>query len=354
MFEEKSNTPQAPSKSDFDRENDPGVLRDPFARKIDYLRLSVTDRCDFRCFYCMSENMSFLPKKDLLTLEELERLCHAFIKRGIQKIRLTGGEPLVRRNIMSLIRNLSTHLDDGSLKELTMTTNASQLHRFADQLYEAGMRRVNISIDTRDPEKFARISRWGQLSDVIRGIDRALEAGLKVKLNAVALKGINDQEIPELIEWAHGLGCDITMIEVMPLGEIESNRLEQYLPLSSVRSDLETRYQLTDIPDRTGGPARYVRVEETGGRVGFITPLTNNFCADCNRVRVTCTGRVYMCLGHDDHVDLATPMRENQHDNALNLAIDQAIGTKPEHHNFNYETEGAKPASKRHMSVTGG
>ncbi|KAB2854480.1 MAG: GTP 3',8-cyclase MoaA, partial [Bauldia sp.] len=270
-------------------------LVDPFGRAITYLRVSVTDRCDFRCVYCMAEDMTFLPKKDVLSLEELDRLCSAFVARGVRKLRLTGGEPLVRKNNMTLIRSLSRHLSAGDLDELTLTTNGSQLARYAGELAECGVRRINVSVDTVDPAKFRAITRWGDLDKVIGGIRAAAAAGLKLKINAVALKGINEDEIDDLIRWSHGSGMDLTLIETMPLGEIEGDRTDQYLPLSLVRARLEERWTLRDIPYKTGGPARYVEIAETGGRLGFITPLTHNFCESCNRVRITCTGTLYMC-----------------------------------------------------------
>ena len=327
---------------------------DPFGRTISYLRVSVTDRCDFRCVYCMAENMTFLPKKDLLTLEELDRLCTAFIDRGVRKLRLTGGEPLVRRNIMWLIRSLSRHLDSGALEELTLTTNGSQLPRFAQELAEAGVRRVNISMDTLDPEKFQKVTRWGRLEQVMAGIDAAQAAGLQVKINAVALKGENEHEIEDMLRWAHGRGMDLTLIETMPLGDIDGDRTDQYLPLSTVRARLATKFTLEDIPYKTGGPARYVRVAETGGRLGFITPLTHNFCESCNRVRLTCTGTLYMCLGQEDAADLRAPLRASEGNELLNNAIDEAISRKPKGHDFVIDRDRSQPAVNRHMSVTGG
>ncbi|MGB8631870.1 MAG: GTP 3',8-cyclase MoaA, partial [Xanthobacteraceae bacterium] len=285
---------------------------DPFGRAITYLRVSVTDRCDFRCVYCMAENMSFLPKAEILTLEEVDRLCSAFVARGVRKLRLTGGEPLVRRGIMTLVNSLSRHLRSGALDELTLTTNGSQLEKYARDLAAAGIRRINVSLDTLDAEKFHAITRWGALDRVLAGIDAASAAGLKIKINTVALKHVNDDEFPRLIEWAHGHGMDLTLIEVMPLGEVGEGRLDQYLPLSLVRARLSERYRLIDLDDRTGGPARYVRVAETGGRLGFITPLTHNFCESCNRVRVTCTGTLYMCLGQEDAADLRKPLRASE------------------------------------------
>jgi len=329
-------------------------LVDPFGRTITYLRVSVTDRCDFRCFYCMSEHMSFLPKKDLLTLEELDRLCSAFVARGVKKLRLTGGEPLVRRDIMVLFRSLSRHLASGALEELTVTTNGSQLARFAGELIDCGVKRVNVSLDTLDPQKFHTITRWGDLSKVLAGIDAAQAAGLHVKINAVALKGENEDEIASLMEWAHGRGMDLSLIEVMPLGEVGTERVDQYLPLSLVRSRLAARYTLEDIDYRTGGPARYVRVKETGGRLGFITPLTHNFCEGCNRVRVTCTGTLYMCLGQEDAADLRTPLRASEADGLLQAAIDDAIARKPKGHDFVIDRRTKQPAVGRHMSMTGG
>ncbi|RIA45395.1 GTP 3',8-cyclase MoaA [Dichotomicrobium thermohalophilum] len=327
---------------------------DPFGRKITYLRVSVTDRCDFRCVYCMAENMTFLPKKDLLTLEELDRVCTAFIAKGVRKLRLTGGEPLVRRNIMWLIRSLSRHMESGALDELTLTTNGSQLTRFAHELADAGVRRVNISMDTLDPEKFQQITRWGRLEQVMAGIDAAQEAGLHVKINAVALKDVNEHEIEEMLRWAHGRGMDLTLIETMPLGDIDGDRTDQYLPLSTVRARLAEKFTLEDIPYKTGGPARYVQVAETGGRLGFITPLTHNFCESCNRVRLTCTGTLYMCLGQEDAADLRAPLRASEGNELLNAAIDEAISRKPKGHDFVIDRRNNQPAVSRHMSVTGG
>ncbi|SCX95269.1 GTP 3',8-cyclase MoaA [Microvirga guangxiensis] len=329
-------------------------LLDPFGRAITYLRISVTDRCDFRCVYCMSEDMSFLPKRDLLSLEELDRVCTAFVEQGVRKLRITGGEPLVRRDIMSLFRSLSRHLDTGALDELTVTTNGSQLARFAQELAACGVRRVNVSIDTLDPDKFRRITRWGDLSKVLQGLDAAQAAGLKVKINAVALKDVNEDEIESLMHWAHGRGMDLTLIEVMPLGEIDGLRVDQYLPLSTVRQRLEARYTLHDLPDRTGGPARYVQVAETGGRLGFITPLTHNFCESCNRVRLTCTGQLFMCLGQEDAADLRAPVRASQDNALLVQAINEAIARKPKGHDFIIDRNHARPAVGRHMSMTGG
>lgn len=343
------------STIDLDRAgNKPRALIDPFARAITYLRVSVTDRCDFRCVYCMSEHMSFLPKADLLSLEELDRLCSAFIAKGVVKLRLTGGEPLVRRGIMTLVSSLSRHLASGALKELTVTTNGSQLEKYASELKGHGVERINVSLDTLDPEKFRAITRWGDLGKVLAGIDAAQAAGLKVKINAVALKGVNEDEIAGLMQWAHGRGMDLTVIEVMPLGDIEESRLDQYLPLSLVRARLAERFTLEDIDYRTGGPARYVRVKETGGRLGFITPMTHNFCESCNRVRITCTGTLYMCLGQDDAADLRSPLRASESDAALHAAIDEAIARKPKGHDFVIDRRRQAPAVGRHMSVTGG
>jgi GTP 3',8-cyclase len=329
-------------------------LIDPFGRAISYLRVSVTDRCDFRCVYCMAENMSFLPKSKILTLEELDRLCSAFVARGVRKLRLTGGEPLVRRGIMTLVNSLSRHLRAGQLDELTLTTNGSQLEKYARDLRAAGIRRINVSLDTLDADKFRAITRWGALDKVLAGIDAAQAAGLKIKINAVALKGVNDDEFPQLLEWAHGRGMDLTLIEVMPLGEIGEGRLDQYLPLSLVRARLAERYRLDDIDYRTGGPARYVRVAETGGRLGFITPLTHNFCESCNRVRVTCTGTLFMCLGQEDAADLRKPLRASEANDLLYAAIDEAITRKPKGHDFVIDRRHRRPALARHMSVTGG
>jgi cyclic pyranopterin phosphate synthase len=326
---------------------------DPFGRPITYLRVSVTDRCDFRCVYCMSEHMTFLPRSDLLSLEELERLCAAFIAKGVERIRITGGEPLVRRNVLSLFERLGARIGSG-LTELTLTTNGSQLARFAGELRAAGVRRVNVSLDTRDAEKFRAVTRWGDLSKVLGGIDAAQAAGLAVKINMVALKGINDNEIPDMLEWAHGRGMDLTLIETMPLGDIEADRAEQYLPLSLVRAKLAERYTLEDIPYRTGGPARYVHVRESGGRLGFITPLTHNFCESCNRVRVTCTGTLYMCLGQNDSADLRGPLRASPDDALLEAAIDAAIARKPKGHDFIIDRRRRAPAVARPMSLTGG
>ena len=327
---------------------------DPFGRAVTYLRVSVTDRCDFRCTYCMAEHMTFLPKKDLLTLEELQRLCSAFIAKGVRKLRLTGGEPLVRKNIMFLIRELGKEIEAGRLDELTLTTNGSQLSKFAAELVNCGVRRINVSLDTLDPDKFRQITRWGELARVHEGIDAALAAGLKVKINAVALKDFNDAEIPDLMRWAHGRGMDLTLIETMPMGEVDEDRTDHYLPLSEMRRRLEADFTLNDIPYRTGGPARYVEVAETGGRLGLITPLTHNFCESCNRVRLTCTGTLYMCLGQNDAADLRAALRATDDDAYLGQVIDEAIGRKPKGHDFIIDREHNRPAVARHMSVTGG
>jgi cyclic pyranopterin phosphate synthase len=329
-------------------------LVDPFGRHVTYLRVSVTDRCDFRCTYCMSEHMTFLPRKDLLTLEELDRVCSAFVAKGVRKLRITGGEPLVRKNILWLFRALARHLETGSLDELTLTTNASQLTKFAGELKAAGVRRINVSLDTLRPDRFRAITRWGNLDEVMAGIDAAEKAGLAVKLNAVALKGMNEDEIDDLIRFAHGRGFDLTLIETMPMGDIDGDRTDQYLPLSIVRARLMDHWTLEDIPFRTGGPARYVRIKETGGRLGFITPMTHNFCESCNRVRLTCTGTLFMCLGQEDAADLRTPLRASADDALLMQAIDEAIARKPKGHDFVIDRRTRRPAVARHMSVTGG
>jgi len=328
-------------------------LIDPFGRHVKYLRVSVTDRCDFRCSYCMSENMTFLPKKDVLTLEELDRLCSTFVEKGVRKLRLTGGEPLVRRNIMSLITSLGRHLDSGKLDELTLTTNGSQLSRFAKDLVTAGVKRINVSLDTLDADKFKTITRWGKLDKVVDGIKAARDAGLSVKINTVALKNFNDLEFDGLIRWAGDMECDITFIEVMPLGETGFDRVTQYLPLSEVRKNLAKNWTLSDIPLDTGGPARYVSVGETGRKIGFIQPHTHNFCESCNRVRLTCTGTLYMCLGQDDAADLRTPLRASEGNDLLSDAIDAAIDRKPKGHDFIIDRDHNSSVS-RHMSVTGG
>lgn len=332
-------------------------LIDRFNRRISYLRLSVTDRCDLRCAYCMPEHQTFLPRKDVLSLEELHRLALGFIARGVNKIRLTGGEPLVRRDMIELVRALGRKLGDsegGGLEELTLTTNGTQLARFAEDLFAAGVRRVNVSLDTLDRDQFARLSRRDSLPQVLEGIAAAQAAGLRVKLNTVALKGINEAEIPELVAWAHSQGMELTLIEVMPLGEVEADRFDQYLPLSTVRADLERRFTLSPSTHRSGGPARYVEVAETGGRIGFITPLTGNFCDGCNRVRVTATGQLYACLGGTEQVDLRAALRSDEPDLRLAEALDLCMRIKPEGHNFSIRAPGARPALPRHMSTTGG
>ncbi|HUB64748.1 MAG TPA: GTP 3',8-cyclase MoaA [Methylocella sp.] len=329
-------------------------LVDPFRRKITYVRVSVTDRCDMRCVYCMSEDMNFLPKRDLLSLEELNRLCTAFARRGVRKIRITGGEPLVRRNIMQLFHALGRHVESGALDELTLTTNGSQLARYARALADAGVRRINVSLDTLDPVKYKAITRWGEHAETLAGIDAAQAAGLSVKINMVALKGMNESEIVPMLEWAHGRGLDLTLIEVMPLGAIEAARADQFLPLNRVEARLKERFTLRETGYKTGGPARYVQVAETGGRLGFITPLTHNFCENCNRVRVTCTGTLYMCLGQNDAADLRAPLRASRSDELLDDTLDAAIARKPKGHDFVIGREPARPAVARHMSVTGG
>ena len=327
---------------------------DPFGRHVSYLRVSVTDRCDFRCHYCMSEDMTFLPKSDVLSLEELDRLCSAFIRKGVKKLRLTGGEPLVRRNIMSLLKNLSRHLESGALEELTLTTNGSQLARYAEQLVSCGVRRINVSLDTLSPEKFQKITRWGKLEKVLDGIAAAKSAGLAIKINTVALKNFNETEFDSLLSWCGKEEFDLTLIETMPMGDIGGDRIDQYLPLSIVRERLDKNWTLVDIPYRSGGPARYVEVTETSRKLGFITPLTHNFCESCNRVRLTCTGTLYMCLGQDDAADLRAPLRQSEADEILESAIDNAIIKKPKGHDFVIERGRSGPAVARHMSVTGG
>jgi len=328
---------------------------DPFGRHISYLRVSVTDRCDFRCVYCMAEDMTFLPKAEVLSLEELERLCSAFVRRGVKKLRLTGGEPLVRKNVMSLVRGLGKHLDSGALEELTLTTNGSQLAKYAKDLAAVGVKRLNVSMDTLDPVKFRELTRWGDLDQVMRGLDAAQDAGLKIKINAVALRGVNDGEFEKLIRWSHGRGMDLTFIEVMPMGEIGGEaRLDQYMPLSMARAEIAKHFTLDESDFRTGGPARYLNVAETGGRLGFITPLTHNFCESCNRVRLTCTGTLYMCLGQEDAADLRAPLRASESDDILDRAITEAIARKPKGHDFMIDRRHTAPAVRRHMSVTGG
>ena len=330
-------------------------LIDPFARAITYLRVSVTDRCDFRCAYCMSEHMTFLPKAELLTLEELDRLCSAFVGLGVEKLRITGGEPLVRKGILTFFERVARHLQTGALKELTLTTNGSQLRKYAGDLAALGVRRINVSVDSLDAGKFAEITRWGRLAQVLDGIEAAREAGLRVKINAVALKGFNEDELFSLTDWCARDGHDLTFIEVMPMGDMaEADRLAQYWPLKDLRARLAERFTLTDLPLRTGGPARYVRLEETGQNVGFITPLTHNFCESCNRVRLTCTGELYMCLGQEDMADLRSPLRASADDSALNVAIRAAISRKPRGHDFDYSRQVVKGQMTRHMSHTGG
>jgi GTP 3',8-cyclase len=329
------------------------TMIDPFGRHITYLRVSVTDRCDFRCIYCMSEAMTFLPRQDLLSLEELDRLASAFIAKGVRKLRLTGGEPLVRRNILWLLKSLSRHLGQG-LDELTLTTNGSQLARYAEALADCGIARINVSLDTLDADKFRAITRRGDLGEVMGGIEAAHRAGLKIKINTVALRDLNEDEIEDLIGWSHGNGFDLTLIETMPMGEVGADRTEQYVPLSLVRARLEQRFTLDDVPYRSGGPARYVQVRETGGRLGFITPMTHNFCEACNRVRVTCTGTLYMCLGQEDAADLRAPLRASKDNALLHAAIDDAIARKPKGHDFVIDRQHRTPTVARFMSVTGG
>lgn len=331
-------------------------LIDPFHRAINYLRISVTDRCDFRCVYCMSEAMQFLPKKQLLTLEELDRMCSTFVRLGVEKLRITGGEPLVRRDIMSFFQSMSRHLESGELKELTLTTNGSQLHRFADQLFAAGVRRINISLDTLDEEKFARVTRWGRLPQVLRGIEAAQNAGLRVKINTVALKGFNEDELFSLTEWCARRDMDLTFIEVMPMGNLEGeDRIGQYWSLTELRAKLAQQYTLSDLDERSGGPARYVKLAESGQKIGLITPLTHNFCESCNRVRLTCTGELYMCLGQEGKADLRMPLRDHPNDDRpLENAIRQAIGRKPKGHDFDYSRQEIAGQMSRHMSHTGG
>ena len=330
-------------------------LIDPFNRAITYLRVSVTDRCDFGCVYCMSENMNFLPKADLLTLEELDKMCTAFISQGVEKLRITGGEPLVRRNIMEFFSSISRHLKTGALKELTLTTNGSQLHRFAEQLAEIGIKRINVSLDTLNEEKFSQITRWGRLVQVLKGIDAALAAGIKIKINTVALKDFNEDELEKIVKWCANRKMDLTFIEVMPMGDIgNENRLNQYWPLSDLRKRLTKTWTLKDTDEQTGGPARYVRVYETGQKIGFITPMTHNFCESCNRVRLTCTGELYQCLGQEDQVDLRKVLRKNSEIEPLLEAIHNAISKKPKGHDFDYSRQSISGQMSRHMSHTGG
>ena len=330
-------------------------LIDPFARTIDYLRVSVTDRCDFRCVYCMSENMTFLPKKELLTLEELDRMCSAFIRMGVKKLRITGGEPLVRRGIMTFFETMARHLETGALRELTLTTNGSQLEKYAADLAACGVKRINVSLDTLDEEKFARVTRWGRLPQVLRGIDAAQAAGMRVKINTVALKGFNEDELFPLVDWCAARGVDITFIEVMPMGDLGGeDRIGQYWSLKDLRVELSKQFTLTELSHRTGGPARYVRLEETGQQIGFITPLSHNFCESCNRVRLTCTGQLYMCLGQEDDADLRRVLRASPDDTLLFAAIRAAIDRKPKGHDFDYSRQMIAGEMTRHMSHTGG
>lgn len=327
---------------------------DPFGRSVTYLRVSVTDRCDFRCLYCMSENMTFLPKSEVLSLEELDRLCSAFVRRGVNKLRITGGEPLVRKDIMTFFRAMGRHVASGALQELTLTTNGSQLSRFSEQLVDCGVRRINVSIDTLNAEKFQTITRWGRLGQVMEGLEAAKKAGLAVKINAVALKGVNEFEVDDMIRFCGDNGFDLCFIETMPLGDIDGDRTDQYLPLTTVRERISRNWTLEDTDYTTGGPARYSVIRETGNRIGFITPLTHNFCESCNRVRLSCTGTLYMCLGQEDAADLRAPLRQSESDDAIDQAIDDAILRKPKGHDFVIDRRGQKPALARHMSVTGG
>ena len=327
-------------------------LVDRFGRHISYLRISVTDRCDFRCVYCMAENMTFLPKREVLSFEEIETIAAAFVQRGVTKLRLTGGEPLVRRDILDLVRSLGRHLGQG-LEELTMTTNGSQLSRFADDLFKAGMRRINVSLDTLDPDRFAQITRRGRMADVMTGIDAAQAAGLQIKINMVAMRSVNEDEIEPMMEWAHGRGMGLTLIEGMPLGEVGLDRVDSYLPLRELRDRLARRWTLSKLDQRTGGPARYVHVAETGGVLGFITPMSHNFCESCNRVRLTATGQLFLCLGQEDQVNLRDALREGGAE-ALDAALDHAMLIKPKGHDFVIDRARPAPALGRHMSVTGG
>ena len=329
-------------------------LIDQFNRKVDYIRVSVTDRCDLRCVYCMAEDMTFLPKNEVLTLEELDRLCSTFINLGVRKLRLTGGEPLVRKNIMWLVNRLGRHLKSGVLEELTLTSNGTQLSKYANQLADAGVKRINVSLDTLDPDKFSTITRWGNIDQVLNGLAAAKQAGLKVKINTVALKGINDDELDNLVRWCGECSFDLTFIEVMPMGEIGDQRINQYLPLSIVRSRLSDNWTLIESDYQTGGPARYVEVLETKQKLGFITPLTHNFCESCNRVRLTCTGTLYMCLGQEDAADLRTALRTTSDESILQQTIREAITRKPKGHDFIIDRRNNQPSVNRHMSVTGG
>ena len=330
------------------------ALIDPFGRAVSYLRVSVTDRCDLRCVYCMSEDMTVLPKEDLLSLEELDRLCSAFVAQGVRKLRITGGEPLVRRNVISLFESLGRHLKTGALEELALTTNGTQLAKHAEALQKAGVRRVNVSLDSLDPQRFKAITRWGDHAEVMEGIRAAKAAGLKIKINTVVLRGINEDEVENMVAWCGAEGFDLVFIETMPMGDIDGDRTAQYLPLSMVRARLEQRWTLNPIADTTGGPARYTRCTETGGRIGFITPMTHNFCESCNRVRLTCTGTLYMCMGQDDAADLRAPLRASEDDALLTAAIQEAIARKPKGHDFIIDRRHKRPAVNRTMSVTGG
>ncbi|PHS78811.1 MAG: GTP 3',8-cyclase MoaA [Rhodospirillaceae bacterium] len=329
-------------------------MQDTFGRPITYLRVSVTDRCDFRCFYCMPEAMTFLPRSELLSLEELDEVCSTFVERGVTKVRLTGGEPLLRRGIMDFIKGFSRHLDSGALDELTLTTNASQLSKHAHDLKALGVERINVSLDTLDADKFKEITRTGRLDQVIEGLDAASSAGLKVKINTVALKDYNEGELSQLVKWCGERGFDLTLIETMPLGDIGGDRTESYLPLDDVRKTLDQDWTLTPSPYNTGGPSRYVDVKETGQRIGFITPLSEHFCDTCNRMRLTCTGTLYMCLGQDSSVNLRDALRSDASKGALNAAIDKALTLKPKGHEFEISANGGPPSLKRHMNVTGG
>ena len=327
---------------------------DPFGRDINYLRFSVTDRCDLRCVYCMAEDMKFLPKRDLLTLEELDRLCSTFVELGVRKLRLTGGEPLVRRNVMSLIDSLGRHLNSGALDELTLTTNGTRLAEFAGRLADAGVRRINVSLDTLDADRFRQITRWGDLSKVLAGLEAARKAGLSIKINTVVMRDVNEHDIDHMVSWCGDQDFDLTFIETMPMGDIDGDRTEQYMPLSMVRANLQKKWTLKETDFQTGGPARYTECQETGKRIGFITPMTHNFCESCNRVRLTCTGTLYMCLGQDDAADLRTPLRQSESNEPLLAAIHESITRKPKGHDFFIDRRNNRPAVTRHMSVTGG
>ncbi|MEQ1616757.1 MAG: GTP 3',8-cyclase MoaA [Terricaulis sp.] len=328
------------------------ALLDQFQRHITYLRVSVTDRCDLRCVYCMPERMEFLPKTDVLSFEELDRLCAVFVQAGVRKLRITGGEPLVRRDIMAFLRRQARHLDSGQLEELTLTTNGTRLAAFAAELAAIGVKRVNVSLDTLDAETFQRITRRDQLSAVLAGIEAARNVGLQVKLNVVALKNDNLADIPDIIQWAHERGMDVSLIETMPMGEVEGDRTDQFVSLAAVRAKLGSFWRLSDIPDSTGGPSRYARIEETGGRLGFITPFSHNFCSDCNRVRLTCTGRLYLCLGQDEHIDFREPLRSGASESDLLGLIGRGLSRKPRAHDF--QLAPTAPPVRRHMSMTGG